>query len=662
MTVSPPRQAYDLILKSDTDDPIGLMLYRGTPEKRGAAQMISKYGPSNESETGVIRDVAVTMDNFIAGFGHSQRVEGSPATYAWAENLCTRSPRGVVPSGELALAAVLGPIGAVRTSFELDGGIYFCTDIGVIASSIDGVFDPTVFATLAGSFAFRSSAVFQGSAYIGGGSGTSGVHNVHRLTGSTLTELAGIARRHLVTVYSVTADNVGAERLWGTDGASSIRYTSADPSVAGNWSSSIAIGDSTYPILAMPATNRHVYPVKQDGIHDLDELGYSPNLTPAWKDVLDPNTGQAALSHEGYLYVSQGLRGMERIDLGRGSVRRDTPEWCQPGYGLPNETPINGYISASCTDQGWLVVSVHNPNNGCSYIMYGIDRRLVGLDGVGPLLWHGAETVIQGTPSQPAVVTNLRVAVPTTLGHPYLWISVFKGGETQIYRQQLPTCDSPLSDLKFGGTYRFASQGSLYTTAQDWGQQYSTQPKQIWQYDVRADNMPTGSSLDVYASDAGDTYAFDGRMTTGPRARIGPSSAVAHALALRLDLRSLASDPIIFRGLTVRAMVLAEQNEYIPYDVEFGSNVPLQNGEMDDRDAWRVKARLQRLQQSVPFMAIDHHGRRMLVRMGQGIDFNEAEGDEYGRWRIRARFLLRVLRRPIAYGSGETWGGGGQYS
>jgi hypothetical protein len=656
VTVSPAQQAYDLILfPPGGAAPIGLMLVREKTKRRDGtvvtapAQATSKHAPSNEHEQNVIRDVSVVMDSFEGGYGVSQRWDQVPNGYAWGENICARWPRVVIPAGELVLASTISGVGMVRTSFIFSSNVYWITDGGVSIISGSGTANPSTQTTIAAGLQFRSSTVFNGAVYCGGGSDGSAPNNIWRLTGSsTWTEMTDITRRWLTTVYSVTADNVGAYRLWGSDGESSIRYTSGDPSVAGNWSSSIPIGDSTHRINALVSSNRHVWPVKLDGVHDLDELGYSPNLTPYWRETLDTSAGNVAMVHEAHLYAGQGKRGLDRISLERQGQRRDAPNWCQPGFGLPNESPVNGHVTAMCADQGWIVAAVHNPSNGNSYIMYGIERTTANIPGPGPILWHGAEAVILGSVALPAIVTNLRVATPIA-SNPILWISVYRNSQNLFYKLSLPRASSPLSDWLATGQHRFNPAASLYLTAQDWSQQYSTLPKHVWGYDIRADNLAVGQrTIDVYSNDYGGAYSFEGSVDTSPLDSLGwptssPVTTTAHSLGLKLNFVGQTDNPWIFRGAGIRAQVLAKQNEYVPCRVEYGYGTPLRNGAEDDRDPAVVKAQLIALQEAVPFPVRDHLGATATCRMGQGIEFVDIEQSEMGRFREQATFLLRKL-------------------
>ncbi len=645
MTV-PSRQIYDLILYPPAGLPIGLMLYRGEPDKRLPAHSQSRYGPSNEQETLVIRDVPVVMDDFSGGFGYSQRWD-VPNTYAWTEGLTCRNPRVVVPAGELTMVTDLGVIGRVKSSVEFNGQVFWGTEAGRIIVASNGTGTPTVTATITGAPALKSACTYNGDAYIGSTGNLIRINSV-----GSITELTGITRPYVASVFTVTADNVPAYRLVGNDSNSTIKYTSGDPSVAGNWGAAIPIGDTTFPITGITASNRHVYFLKINGIHDLDELGNSPNMTPYWRQTLDTGAVQIALIQDGFLYATQGRRGLERINLAQGPIRRDAPEWCHPGFGIANETPIQGYPTAIVNEQGWLCVAIFNPVNGKSYIMYGKDRRSLGIDGPGPILWHGAEAVIVPSGANTwAEVTDLHVSVPTT-GNPVLWISVFQqtSQHLEMWKLDLPKAASPLGDVFQGGAHRFTTAGSLYCTSQDWGQQYSALKKHIWGYDIRVDNASSGTrDIDINSNDSGGAYSLEGTAGTSPLSQLGvpaniPLITEGTSIGLRLDFTAQATSVPIFRGIQIRAGVMANQDEYVPYEVEFGKDVPLRTpGGFDQRNAADVRNALIALQGVTPFTATDKFGRVHTVRMGQGIEFEETENSLYGEWRMRARFLLRVM-------------------
>ncbi len=646
MTVSPARQLYDLILYPPSGGQIGLMLYRGEPEKRRPAHTQSRFGPSNEQESLVIRDVPIVMNDFSGGFGYSQQWNEVPNTYAWTEGLTCRNPRAVVPAGELTLAASFTGAGRITTAIEYLGLIWWASGAGKVYRSSSGTGTPTLEGTFAASF--TSSAYFNGTVYLGSLGG-----NMWKITSTPqVLELVGIGRDYVCSVFSVTADNVAAYRLWGSNAPSSIRYVSGDPAVGGNWSSSIQVGDTTHLITGLVASNRHVYPLKINGIHDLDELGNSPNLTPYWEQTLDTSAIQVALIQDGYLYATQGRRGLERINLAQGPIRRDAPEWCHPGFGISNETPIQGYPTAIVNEQGWICVAIFNPTNGKSYIMYGKDRRTLNIPGPGPILWHGAEAVLSPSGGDTtAEVTNLHVSVPTS-GNPILWISTYEqtSQTTRIYKLDLPKAASPLSDVFFGGSHRFTTSGTLYTSAQDWGAEYSVLKKHVWGYDVRIDNATSPTrDIDVSSNDSGGAYSYEGTAGTSPLTVIGTPSTVpinteGTSIGLKLDVTAQATSVPILRGIQIRAGVMATQSEYIPGEYEYGEGVPLRDPGMTDRqDAGTVHDALIALQGVTPFTAVDKFGRRLTVRMGQGIEFEDAENSIYGSYRERARFLLRRM-------------------
>lgn len=641
-------QQYDLILDADGVQPIGLMFDR-TPGH--GAQVDVASDPGNEPAPDAI------YADFSGGMGSSEIY--LPSTYAWGENVDTTVPGVVLPGGrvtDLPLPAGSGPIldgFPLRSSFEFQGHLYFTGGRYVVKIANGTSGSPTIEKDLGANVATETdaSAIFNGTVYLGTVVASSdATYRMWSFDGATWTEHATVTRRKLAVVYWDT-NGVGAFRLIGMPSRYEFQSCAADPTNAANWGGATTVGNSSYSTLSLVATARHVYFAKQDGIWDVDARGYSGNLTPYWEQNYDLVNGVAAKVHQGHIYGTCGL-GLDRVPA-EGN-RQDVPQMCQPGEGLPNGSPVYGYVNAITADRGWIVAALVNTDTNKSYICYGKDRADVGVDGYGPLIWHGALAVIDGT------VTHMRVTSPPT-GPRRLWICWNNSTDIHLSWMSLPKSGNAYQDWRHDGDHIFTSEWSLYLPD---GWSAPTARRIPWRYDIHADNLDGVTKIEVYSSHDQGAYALQGSALTSPRESFIAANVTnsAYRVDLRLDGFGTDESPTVFRAIRVRADVNREQVPIITYRVRCADGQALHLGARVDNSAVAADATWERQsEQATPITIIDRYRGEYTGQILPGISIVEQERRDDG-WELVIELRVRVLYAPWNWDSGIAFDGWRRYS
>ena len=655
------RESFDLVLDTDGTSQIGLMIDREARTSKGdlvplnGVEIAGGFGAAEADRSLAPEEESVVFDRLLSGMGYSRRlVDGG---YSYGENIWARQPGAVGPAG--AVTEVTLPVAVVSQpthSFEMGAHLYFLCGRHVVKVP-NGADAPETAQDLGAGFTAKSVALFNGSAYIGG-EVAGAPANIWRFDGTTWTQDADVARRFLATVWWEVPDNatVSAQRLIGTDTASTFRHVAGTPFTAGDWSAAIAVGTTSYDIHTVIVAGERVLFVKRNGVHDVEGVGTkSPNLTTYWETELSSDNGAAALVHGRWLYVTLG-NGLDRIDLGN-LTRKDEPEYCHVGAYLANETPIFGPVTALTSDMGWVLAAVYNGTN--SYILAGMDRARLGVPGIGPMVWHGAEYVLSS-----GKITHLRKSALAS-GGPRLWIGSLDGSTPKLRWQSLPRAQSALQDYKNGGPMRFATSATLHTGAQDWKD--ATSLKVLRKMELRTTNLGSGVSIAVKAG-ADDAALTTQGSTTQGRAVIEPQTDVVtgHELDFDVVFTSTTTVPAILRTMKVRAEVNVDLYDAILVPVTWGRGVVGRHGEEDARDPYRVWTLLAALQRRGPVTCVLPTGQQVQAKLEQGIRYKLTEdkrnstGDD--EWRYRAVIRLTLTDTASvehgAWGDGSLWGDG----
>lgn len=481
---------------------IGLFLGSAPDPTTGLDMPAVIDGLFSPTEQQSVSDEPATWDDWSLGMGYTQLVK-SRGGYSYALGACTRVPGMVLPAG--------GQTEVDLTSFGLaaDETIVDATDFGtslycltsenhVLRMNSSGTWslDGTISAT---GFEGQSILAFNGELYASGGTGgivkrlTSPVGDDYWADDTTNYGTAPVYK--MCKVYWVVA-GLGSYWLVGVFGPnrSYFRRTDGDPLDytddvdPGAWSDDTQIGDTTYPIMSLAASNRVVGFVKTNGIHRVDSRGYAPNLTTYWEDVVDDVNGIASAVFNGRVVASH-LTGLDLVDISD-MARLDEPSWCQPGHTRPNGTPIFGRATFITVSQGWILAAFWNGST--SYLLYGKEPAKLGIDSGDPLIWHGAEAWWPGE-----IVTWMKVSSKS--GRPYLYVGTadYDTGEPHLYRIYHPSASNLYQEWLNGVDVDFRSSYTIFFTGEDYGDQNAKKVPR--RGDLIADNLDRNHTIQVYA-------------------------------------------------------------------------------------------------------------------------------------------------------------------
>lgn len=663
------REVYDLLLDLE-NYPIGLMFAQG---ERKPKQIRAQVGQRTEDEQLRSLEAPRVWQDFSGGGGYSRHlIDG---TYEECEFGETSYPLIFTPAGYLQHVTmplqipeddVLGnrsicfffelSNGAGLTDLYMGAGQYiFKIPLGTGAPVVDADFGT-------GKVVYKAQVV-NDRVFVS----INGDRMWRKIAGGTWSQSAEVATAHMALVnWTIrTSGSVSnAWRLIGQDTATTFRHidVDSDPMIAGNWSVQYQVGDTAHPIHSVASSNHHVWWVKQNGVHDVDERGYSPLLS-SWLESIDARNGIASIVHpDGWLYASHH-QGLARVWVGDPMVKQADPGWVHFGADLPYEGRIKGQCTALALNAGKLVAAFYNDQSGTSWICEGQDRRTVGLEGRGPIVWHGAKAVIEGK------VTTLHVN--SLQGLPRLHIGwTNRDGFGRYSYQWLPKQSSPYADwLDDSSTYYFQPTCRIFLPADPWGA--PTGRKRIWAWELETENLVSGNTWAVHAAADNGEYSLQGAATSSPYTDlpVAASSVKGRAIRVRIDGTGapsldgavpLASGPPILRALRATAEIDVKLGTYLEYRVVVGEGVQLRNDAPDRRDPEAVTEALMALQDRDEFQAVDRDHLYTLWML-PGLSWEDTQ-TVAGEWLRVITFRVRVLGRTIRYGTGERYGSGVVYA
>lgn len=634
---------------------------------QATAGVDGRFGTGDTSQQLEARDVPRLYDDFSGGGGYSRRVPAVPNGYAWCIG-DARWPRGFLPAGELiAIPLPTVPGGPSVPSIPLDsfeigdhtlmvlsGREGYVVPRNGAAAGLGAIFDANSSAT---------SAVRYGQySYIAIAGGSPGrMWRFDHVT-TAATQSSSVIRSWLTSVYWVVG-GVGHQRIIGIDQHDRLRIWPAFPAEPGDpmneddWSAPYEVGNTGAITTHLVSSPDHVYVVKQDGIYDIDGRGYAPNLTPWWRGAYDPVNGLTACVHGQYVYASTA-QGLDRIALGTGPGR-GAADWCQPGIGLPNETPIFGRVRAVAPVFDEIAAAVYNGTD--SYICLGRPRDQPGVQGgPGPVLWHMALARIDRV-----VVTYMKVHSFGTgfATAPWLLIggvSAVDGVTPLLFRLALPKASSPYQAFTqpelYGvwGGFRFAATAQITLPTDDWGDAAAV--KVLRRFDLRADNLGEASVAEVWARADAERFVFQDASTTSPRDTLFPTDELTtgYDITTMVALRGGPTVPPVLRALKLRAEVNVEVTEQRVYQILLAQYAEGANRARDRRDPGALWAQLWGLQAEGPVPMRDEHGQELSVKVEPGISSRERELPGGTGWALVATVTVSVLSRP-AYWDVGIW-------
>lgn len=264
-------------------------------------------------------------------------------------------------------------------------------------------------------------------------------------------------RNRMWRVFWTGRDGLSYPRLFTISGPNMVSYTDvgADPFLTASWIEGVEV-DTAKTLLDLGGAKRRVFMRAQDNVYDINENGETPALMSFETEV----DGAGAIQYlKEYLYVATG-RTLNRIYVGDTTLSvQEAASQCFPGFGTIAENDIRGYITAMCTDQGYLPAAVYNPSVAKSFIVWGSDQG-VQRGSVNPLNWYGPEAFFDVNYK----VTRMRTS--GLAGDLRLWVAAqsVAGGGAVLNWVSLPIAGSSLQDLISGGAMRFATGTTMGTT------------------------------------------------------------------------------------------------------------------------------------------------------------------------------------------------------
>src|SRR5215471_16568825 len=369
---------------------------------------VPKVMSAIQDAAGVAQLDPINVATFHHGGGASRAV--ADGMHAWGENIWTCDP-GLVLPGPLVTAVTLPVAGTAAVPAqgfgEYGGDLYMVAGRYVYripSGSGAPVQDLDLLAGNSGvAFQINYGQLLLGAGYAG--------PNVYAKTAAgagnwtnTPTGAQGMSLGQLGHVYW-TAGGVTAERLIAQVGSTTLRYTNGgDPRNSGSYTpgvGSAAIDVGQYPIQRFIATRDHLYIATTGGLRDLDSSGLAPNLTPEMETEVLSTNGQAVLAKGGMIYINGGYdlyRVPVTATLQFGQVQVVTPG--SPSM-LPNETPVQGYVTTITRKGQWLICCQYDDTNNISWISWGRDAFSSYLTSpiepsreAGPMVWNLCPVVI----------------------------------------------------------------------------------------------------------------------------------------------------------------------------------------------------------------------------------------------------------------------------
>lgn len=687
--------AYDLELQLEDGSWLGLMLVKPEGWKMGDPIVLADSLSALASDSPISQDLqASTVEDWISGVG---------VGYDGAYSVYTRTPGFACPAGQVTnvpLPVTGNASNSPLVAFaEYGGSLYIAQrgqDAGIggrvlkLTPSGGTMGAPTEVATTAAGDVLRDLLVADDGfgktvLFASSESPTHTNARLHKLDGATWTHTTagtefaatrGLGR--LAYVYWKTEDGNGDWRLVAITGSKTIAYTfpQVDPMVGTTvWSPDVKLGTQT-DLAEMAAFRKHVFFLGDD-LYDVNELGESQAMTSYLRKMLLPGINTACEHLSGYVYVSAG-RGLIRIYVGNPGVLDESPieGQCAPGWGTPAEGPFRGYVTAMTTDQGYLVCAVYNPTNQRSYLFWGVDKRVVGVQSPNSMIWYGPECVSAATWQ----VTRLWTS--NLAGDLRLWIASRQDVTLapRLDWLSLPVAGSPIQDLVSVGTHRFTGganpldawqQTSELVMLADSGDDKAA-AKIVYQFSVGSRGLdkpgdpPSGTKLTLYARadpDPKDTRSWtpQGDVTLDPVTDLVPVAPVVqgHKLQTKVafvsphgaDASPSTVQPAVLDSLRTLVWRIAPSLRVLTLDVEYGAGV-LSNQMMFDseRAPDDVTKKLKRVTESDRTTLRDRQDHAWTVKLRQVLDGAETMVDDgstpWGK-RVRKRLQLTILDGPL---------------
>lgn len=575
------RAQHDITLTVDEEDvQLKLSVYRreSSAGAKRANPMTIAPQPLREGEQFYRQEQRALYNDASGGAGYGERVAEN--VYHQGLPVDARMPGIILPPGaltELDMTAVpmTGPVYAFATAYT-DGGQHtffvgnrYCGRIPFGSGVPDISFD------LGSAFTGQSIVDWYGNLIVGGTGAP-----IWRLntTSSLWSQSSDVWRQYLETVQwergGQNLPRLVGSTVDGAPGANwgdhSIEYTdNADPMTEAVWSEEIYVGNTGHSITAVVASNRHVYYLKSNGLYDMDDRLYSPNITEYRKHITDILNPMPAWVHNGKIYFGSRT-GLDQVPIDQGGVRQDNPRRCEFGFGVPNYGQIRGIPTAGApAGDGGMWVAIWNPTTTTTYLCWAMDwndvRGVAAPAMRGPLLWHGAFAVLPGVQ-----ILSMHMTAPQGASYaPRLYLGGYRvsTGLATIHWLSLPQAGSPYQDLLQSGPMRFADTMVIDFPRETFGNDVSR--KDLTRVSIRGDNLGT-ATLSAYAEYNGDLFGDTlpealGQATDEYNEFTVTTPTDVRDLAFRVRGLGTSTVPPILRALEAQAGVSVEANTVHTY-------------------------------------------------------------------------------------------------
>jgi hypothetical protein len=676
------REAYDLVLvdPADSDYQVGLMIDKSRSSANGPR--LAKWGASHVPTTqGQSSPAGVWADwDYQNGDGGAGWSIETPRSYQqggcdYVEFGWLRRPGVVQPAGKLTEVELPAALAAITTgSFFnavehgiLNQSLYLTTGTRYVLKIPNGLGTGTDAPVLATDFG--AGAVTTDIAVFDGG-GTSRLYvtcpdqNLRgSADGTTWAEVSGTLHlNYLATVHWELGNAMATGGLAGTGGTAAHRligtdadgngffHVAGDPLTNGNWSAETNVGSLAFPTFGVVSDGHVVWFQKPNGLHGVNGLGYSPNLTKWMESSFSPFQGSIAEYWDGKVWFDH-QEGLVVIPVS--GERQDIATFVNYGQGQSNKSPIWGKPTALTPCAYGMYVAYRSGTTASDSAYIGTVR----IENGSPR-WSMAECVIPGE-----TVTFMRQTAPG--GVPRLWIGTTDNatGELHLYFQSLPQSGDPEMDYLNGGPMEFAESWSWRSSRFNGG---APVDKMFRRYEVEADQLGGANQIAVSISAHGAAFVNQGTATSAVEGRWTGTPTSGHvrtpSAQIKLDVQNASSVPVIIRSVAAHYTPRPEQSKVVTVPIAFGEGVQLKHGNgTDQQDPGTVLATLERFQQVDPLTAYDPLGRTLEIIIEPGLDEQITESEDGHGWDVKGT-LRYSISRIVALWDNSSWDSGELFS
>lgn len=612
--------------------------------------------PKVATESFTDEDIPLMLDTWHLGAGYSQRL--ATGTYGYAINGDGRFARVFMPGPEMNAVTLTSATGLARWAMDvgtdtyLGGGRFGYRAVNGSATS-----------PLASHKDFGAANVgwdalsWSGNGLVGtDASGTPST--LFKVTPGAVWTSSDAKRRSLAPAYY---NSTNGFRLFGhtdTAGLNQLKTIAEDDGSGGrdpitdaNWGTALTIGAYGGITINKLASNQdHVYASTDRGLFDFDgATAKSFNLTTQQAYRRNSENGIAVHAGNGYLFYGHrhGLLRYQATGFDAGAIRD-----VSFGFGLPNETPIRGQVTATCQDRGWTAQAIWNGTD--TYVCWGRDLGS-GESSVGssPMLWHGGLIKLAG-------VQCYLLFISGQTDPPKLWV----GAGANVQWCYLARTDNPLQD----SDYRFATSYSVILPAEHWGR--PTTRKNLMELECEGENLGVGASIAWRYSTDGGPLAVLGTANNSPTSTLLPGSEIiGRRIALQADGSNSNTAGANIRSLVLRAAERVSVRALREYDVYLSEWGEDSYGGSDGTRVLKILEDLRALIGAGSVTLRDEFGQSLTVLVLAPIAWREVYGEAsapktHGPSLV-ATLRLKVIKRLTStfawdsgatFDSGKTWG------